>query len=132
DRMLGGDIEELRIPDNPLDVLAQQTIAATVAAPGGTDVGAGGAGGAGDAGGADDPEGNPDGGLGVDEWFGVVRGAWPYRALGRDVFDAVIDQVTGAYPTADLSDLRPRLTLDPGTGDGNGEAGDVGDTGHAG
>ena len=55
--------------------------------------GAGGAGGAGDAGGADDPEGNPDGGLGVDEWFGVVRGAWPYRALGRDVFDAVIDQV---------------------------------------
>lgn len=101
DRMLAGDIEELRIPDNPLDVLAQQTIAAAVAA--------------GDAAGDDGGDAAGDGGgLGVDEWFGTVRGAWPYRGLRRDVFDAVIDQVTGAYPTADLADLRPRLTLTPG------------------
>ncbi len=82
-RMLGGEIESLRIPQNPLDVLAQHTIAAASVAE-----------------------------LNVDHWFDVVRRAAPYRDLHRSVFDAVLDLVSGRYPSDEFAELRPRVTWD--------------------
>ncbi|WP_394282028.1 ATP-dependent helicase [Corynebacterium sp.] len=82
-RMREGLIEELHTPRNPLDVLAQQTVAAVA---------------------VEDIE--------VDDWYETVRRAWPYRDLAREVFDSVIDLVTGVYPSTDFSDLRPRAILD--------------------
>ena len=82
-RMREGRIEELHTPRSPLDVLAQQTVAAVAYED-----------------------------LDVDEWYDTVRRAWPYRDLSRDVFDSVIDLVTGVYPSTDFAELRPRAILD--------------------
>lgn len=86
-RMLDGRIEALHIPRNPLDVLAQQTVAAAVA--------------------------EPDG-LGVEDWWAAVRRAGPFRELPRAAFDQTIAMLTGSYASADLSDLRARLVLSGG------------------
>ncbi|NLE97696.1 MAG: ATP-dependent helicase [Propionibacterium sp.] len=88
ERMLAGGIEEIRLPGSPLDVLAQQTVAAAVAAD--------------------------ESGLDVDEWFATVRRAMPYASLEREPFDAVVELLTGAYPSADFGDLRARLVDDGG------------------
>ncbi len=82
-RMREGAIEELRTPRSPLDVLAQQTVAAVAYED-----------------------------LDVDEWFDTVRRAWPYRDFAREVFDSVIDLVTGVYPSTDFAELRPRAILE--------------------
>ncbi|MDO5076298.1 DEAD/DEAH box helicase [Corynebacterium sp.] len=82
-RMRARLIEELKVPKNPLDVLAQQTVAAVAMTP-----------------------------LHVDDWFDVVRRAYPYRELPRAAFDAVIDLVSGSYPSTEFSDLRPRVDFD--------------------
>ena len=82
-RMREGRIEELHTPRSPLDVLAQQTVAAVAYED-----------------------------LDVDEWYDTVRRAWPYRDLSRDVFDSVIDLVTGVYPSTDFAELRPRAILE--------------------
>ena len=82
-RMREGAIEELHTPRSPLDVLAQQTVAAVAFED-----------------------------LDVDEWFDTVRRAWPYRDLAREVFDSVIDLVTGVYPSTDFAELRPRAILE--------------------
>lgn len=86
-RMREGLIEELKVPQNALDVLLQQTIAATAL----TDVN-------------------------VDEWYERVRRAYPYRELPRDVFDAVIDLASGVYPSTDFAELKPRVVFDRTTG----------------
>ena len=85
ERMLAGQIEELRVPRHPLDVLAQQTVAAAAAAG--------------------------DAGLPVDEWFAAVTRSNPYSGLGRELFDATIELLTGAYPSADFGELRARLSM---------------------
>lgn len=82
-RMRGGLIEELHTPRSPLDVLAQQTVAAVAVED-----------------------------LDVDEWYETVRRAWPYRDLAREVFDSVIDLITGVYPSTDFAELRPRAVLE--------------------
>ncbi len=82
-RMRDGLIEELRTPCSPLDVLAQQTVAAVA---------------------VEDLE--------LDDWYETVTRAWPYRNLDRDVFNAVIDLVTGVYPSTDFAELKPRAWLD--------------------
>ncbi|MEP9412857.1 ATP-dependent helicase [Gordonia sp. VNQ95] len=82
-RMRAGEIEELRIPTNPLDVLAQQTIAAAA---------------------VDD--------LDVDAWFDVVRRAAPYRELARSVYEATLDLISGRFPSDEFAELRPRVTWD--------------------
>jgi len=82
-RMRDGLIEELQVPTNPLDVLAQQTIAAAA---------------------VDD--------LDVDEWYDTVRRAAPYRELGRDVFEATLDLVSGRFPSEEFAELRARVTWD--------------------
>ncbi|MGO3010780.1 MAG: ATP-dependent helicase [Corynebacterium casei] len=84
-KMVEGGIEKLHIPANPLDVLAQHTVAAVSAAPEG---------------------------LTADDWYETVIRAWPYRDLAREVFDSVIDLVSGVYPSTDFAELRPRVVYD--------------------
>ncbi|MFS0291857.1 DEAD/DEAH box helicase [Corynebacterium striatum] len=110
-RMREGLIEEMHSPRNPLDVLAQQTVAAVAAAEvapvtvRGVQPGAEGFG-----------EADSVGGLDADAWYSMVRRAWPYRDLAREVFDSVIDLVSGVYPSADFSELKPRVVYDRITG----------------
>ncbi|MGC5254827.1 ATP-dependent helicase [Gordonia sp. DT218] len=94
ERMLDGAIEELRVPQNPLDILAQQTIAAVA---------------------IDD--------LDVDHWFDVVRRAGPYRELGRQVFDATLDLISGRFPSDEFAELRPRAIWDRDAGTLSGRRG---------
>ncbi|MGV0404675.1 ATP-dependent helicase [Corynebacterium marquesiae] len=89
-RMRAGLIEEMHTPRNPLDVLAQQTVAAVAAA--GED------------------------GLDADKWYEMVRRAWPYRDLAREVYDSVLDLVSGVYPSTDFAELKPRVVYDRVTG----------------
>ncbi|WP_448856308.1 ATP-dependent helicase [Corynebacterium camporealensis] len=85
-RMRAGLIEEMHTPRHPLDVLAQQTVAAVAAAG--------------------------EQGLHCDDWYDTVRRAWPYRDLAREVFDSVIDLVSGVYPSTDFAELKPRVVYD--------------------
>ena len=87
ERMIGGAIEELRIPANPLDVLAQQTIAATA---------------------VDEWD--------VEDWFGLVRRAAPYAGLPRSAFDATLDLLAGRYPSDRFGELRARIVWDRDAG----------------
>ncbi|MFV0429502.1 MAG: DEAD/DEAH box helicase [Arachnia sp.] len=84
EQMLHGNIEQLRVPRSPLDVLAQQTLAAAVA--------------------------SGDAGLDADAWYARVRRSMPYAALSRDAFDAVVELLIGRYPSADFGELRARLS----------------------
>lgn len=87
DAMLNGRIEAIAPPRNPLDVLAQQTVAAVAMEP-----------------------------LDVDAWYATVRRAAPYRTLPRAAFDATLDMLAGRYPSDDFSGFRPRLVWDRETG----------------
>ena len=83
ERMRDGQIEELKIPHNPLDVLAQQVVAMTA---------------------VDDWP--------VDELERTVRKAAPYAGLTRPVLEAVLDMLAGRYPSEDFAGLRPRIVWD--------------------
>jgi ATP-dependent helicase Lhr and Lhr-like helicase len=76
-------IEAIRYPRNPLDVLAQQIVAMVAMEP-----------------------------WDVDALFHAVRGAAPFAELSRTIFDGVLDMLSGRYPSDDFADLRPRLTWD--------------------
>ena len=78
-----GEVEAIRYPRNPLDVLAQQVVAAVAMDP-----------------------------WDQDELFALVRGAAPYADLDRSVFDGVLDMLAGRYPSDEFAELRPRLTWD--------------------
>ena len=82
-RMRAGQIEELRMPRNPLDVLAQQIVAMTA---------------------MDDWK--------VSELEQLVRRAAPFSGLTRPVLDAVLDMLAGRYPSEDFAGLRARLIWD--------------------
>nr|WP_245934487.1 ATP-dependent helicase [Arthrobacter psychrolactophilus] len=83
ERMLAGQIEPLAIPANPLDILAQQTVAATALEP-----------------------------LDVDAWFETVRRSAPFLALPRSAYDATLDLLAGRYPSDEFAELRPRIIWD--------------------
>ncbi|MDO5754402.1 DEAD/DEAH box helicase, partial [Arthrobacter sp.] len=83
ERMLAGQIEPLSIPANPLDILAQQTVAATALEP-----------------------------LDVDVWFETVRRSAPFLALPRSAFEATLDLLAGRYPSDEFAELRPRIIWD--------------------
>ncbi|MGR2753863.1 ATP-dependent helicase [Agromyces arachidis] len=87
ERMVAGGIEPLRIPANPLDVLAQQTVAASA---------------------VDEWE--------VEHWFDVVRRAAPFHTLPRSAFDATLDLLAGRYPSDRFGELRPRIVWDRDAG----------------
>ncbi|OZG58226.1 DEAD/DEAH box helicase [Bifidobacterium myosotis] len=78
--MATGDIEPLAVPRNPLDVLAQQTVAAASMHN-----------------------------LDADEWYATVCRAAPFAKLPRDMFDAVIGMMSGAYNAEEFSAFKPRL-----------------------
>ncbi|MGW0180106.1 ATP-dependent helicase [Nocardia sp. NPDC003345] len=86
-RMLSGEIEALKIPAHPLDILAQQTVAACALEP-----------------------------LDVDAWFDTVRAAGSYAALPRSSYEAVLDLLSGRYPSDEFAELRPRLVWDRDAG----------------
>ena len=86
-RMLDGAIEELRMPRNPLDVLAQQIVAMTA---------------------MDDWD--------ITALEQTVRRAAPFATLTRGVLEAVLDMLAGRYPSEEFAGLRPRLVWDRTTG----------------
>lgn len=87
ERMLSSTIERLRIPQNPLDVLAQHTIAASAMET-----------------------------LDVEDWFDTVRRSAPFAQLPRPVYEATLDLLSGKYPSDRFADLRPRVVWDRDAG----------------
>jgi ATP-dependent Lhr-like helicase len=81
--MREGRVEATRYPRNPLDVLAQQIVAAVS---------------------MDD--------WSTDDLFATVRQAAPFVLLDRTIFDGVLDMLSGRYPSDEFAELRPRLTWD--------------------
>ncbi|GAA2670880.1 Lhr family helicase [Actinoplanes palleronii] len=86
ERMIAGAIEELRYPRNPLDVLAQHVVAMVAM----------------DA-------------WPVDELAALVRRAAPFAELPESALHAVLDMLSGRYPSTAFAELRPRLVWDRGT-----------------
>ncbi|WP_425571185.1 ATP-dependent helicase [Phytohabitans houttuyneae] len=83
ERMGDGAIEELRYPRNPLDVLAQQIVAMVA----------------------------------LDQWTladltTLVRRAAPFAELPDSALHAVLDMLSGRYPSTAFAELRPRLVWD--------------------
>ncbi|GAA1170099.1 ATP-dependent helicase [Ornithinimicrobium humiphilum] len=83
DRMRAGLIEQLRVPANPLDVLAQQIVAMVA---------------------MDE--------WAVPELFELVRRSASFASLPRPLLEAVLDMLAGRYPGEDFADLRPRIEWD--------------------
>ncbi|MFB2554648.1 Lhr family ATP-dependent helicase [Herbiconiux liangxiaofengii] len=86
-RMTEGLIETLAIPKNPLDILAQQTVAACALEP-----------------------------IDVEEWFEVMRRSASFTALPRSAYEATLDLLSGLYPSDEFAELRPRLVWDRDAG----------------
>ncbi|WP_432108159.1 Lhr family helicase [Streptomyces sp. AA1529] len=83
ERMREGAIEALRIPANPLDVLAQQIVAMAAVDT-----------------------------WNVDELLALVRRAAPFAALPESAYTSVLDMLAGRYPSDAFAELRPRLVWD--------------------
>ena len=83
ERMRRGAIESLRVPANPVDVLAQQIVAMCA---------------------MDD--------WAVDDLEALVRKAAPFAALPRSILESVLDMLSGRYPSDEFAELRPRLVWD--------------------
>ncbi|WP_164234357.1 ATP-dependent helicase [Microbacterium hydrocarbonoxydans] len=87
ERMLAGKIEAIQVPRNPLDILAQQTVAASAL-----------------------------GEIGVEEWFETVRRSAPFQSLPRSAYEATLDLLAGRFPSDEFAELRPRLVWDRDAG----------------
>ncbi|MEW2380725.1 ATP-dependent helicase [Micromonospora sp. NPDC047707] len=86
ERMTEGAIEELHYPRNPLDVLAQQVVAMVSLDP-----------------------------WRVGDLAVVVRRAAPFAELPDSALHAVLDMLSGRYPSTAFAELRPRLVWDRAT-----------------
>ncbi len=93
-RMRTGGIEAMRIPANPLDVLAQQVVAATALEP-----------------------------VEVDAFYALVCRSAPFRHLPRSAYEATLDLLSGRYPSDEFAELRPRIVWDRVTGTMTGRPG---------
>jgi ATP-dependent Lhr-like helicase len=78
-----GEIEETKIPRNPLDVLAQQVVAI-----------------------ASGEE------IRVDDLHALVTRAHPFKDLSRQQLENVLDMLAGRYPSDEFAELRPRIVWD--------------------
>ncbi|NPC96778.1 ATP-dependent helicase [Nocardioides sp. zg-DK7169] len=87
ERMRTGAIESLRVPANPLDVLAQQVVATTALEA-----------------------------WSADDLYDLVRRSAPFTRLPRSAYDAVLDLLAGRYPSDEFAELRPRIVWDRVTG----------------
>ncbi len=81
--MLRGEIEPLCVPQNCLDVLAQQVIACVAVDP-----------------------------WDVPALFDLVKGAYPFHQLSAETFENVLRLVSGRFPSPGLRDLRARVVWD--------------------
>lgn len=86
ERMAEGAIEELHHPRNPLDVLAQQIVAMVALEP-----------------------------WRVGDLAVLVRRAAPFAELPDSALHAVLDMLSGRYPSTAFAELRPRLVWDRAT-----------------
>jgi len=86
ERMRAGRIETLTVPSNPLDVLAQHTVAACALEQ-----------------------------LNADDWFDTVRRSAPFAALPRSAFEATLDLLSGKYPSTEFAELAAADRLRPDT-----------------
>ncbi|MET8974740.1 ATP-dependent helicase [Streptomyces sp. NPDC004539] len=87
ERMREGAIESLRVPANPLDVLAQQLVAMVS---------------------MDTWQ--------FDDLLAAVRRAAPFASLPESAFTATLDMLAGRYPSDAFAELRPRVVWDRVTG----------------
>jgi ATP-dependent helicase Lhr and Lhr-like helicase len=83
DRMRTGQLEALRIPENPLDVLAQQVVAMVA----------------------------------MDDWSvpdlcALITGTAPFQELSEALLHAVLEMLSGKYPSDAFAELRPRMIWD--------------------
>ncbi|MFI1889888.1 ATP-dependent helicase [Streptomyces jumonjinensis] len=83
ERMRLGSIEALRVPSNPLDVLAQQLVAMVA---------------------MDSWQ--------ADDLLALTRRAAPFAALPESAFTSVLDMLAGRYPSDAFAELRPRVVWD--------------------
>jgi ATP-dependent Lhr-like helicase len=83
ERMLAGQIESIAVPQNPLDILAQQTVAACAIGP-----------------------------VDVEGWFETVKRSAPFRSLPRSAYEATLDLLSGRFPSDEFAELRPRVIWD--------------------
>ncbi|HEY4347916.1 MAG TPA: DEAD/DEAH box helicase [Gaiellaceae bacterium] len=81
--MRNGEIEETKIPRNPLDVLSQQIVAI-----------------------AADEE------ISVNDLHALVKQAYPFAELSRAQLENVLDMLAGRYPSDEFAELRPRIVWD--------------------
>ena len=87
ERMRQGAIEEVAELRNPLDVLAQQIVAIVAVEE-----------------------------TKAEELYALVRRASSFRELPHSAFEAVLDMLSGRYPSEDFAELRPRLVWQRDTG----------------
>jgi ATP-dependent Lhr-like helicase len=83
ERMVEGKIEALSVPQNPLDILAQQTVAAVALEP-----------------------------IDIEDWWQTVRRSAPFATLPRSAYEATLDLLSGLYPSDEFAELRPRIVWD--------------------
>ncbi len=83
ERMRAGLIEEVRVPRNPLDVLAQHVVSMAA---------------------MDEWT--------LDRLEEVVRRAAPFADLPRGALEGVLDMLAGRYPSDEFAELRPRIVWD--------------------
>ena len=82
-QMLDGEVEAIRIPQRPLDVLSQQIVAAVAERP-----------------------------RSVDALYRLVTRAHHFEGLSRELYHGVLDMLSGRYPSDAFADLRPRIVWD--------------------
>lgn len=82
-RMRTGEIEQTKVPRLPLDVLAQQIVAAVA-----------------------------EQSWGADDLLALARRSYPFAELSREQLDGVLDMLAGRYPSDEFAELRPRVIWD--------------------
>jgi ATP-dependent Lhr-like helicase len=93
-RMRAGEIEETVIPQNPLDVLAQQLVSMAA---------------------LDEWE--------IDAVEALVTSSEPFHDLSREQLENVLDMLDGRYPSDRFAELRPRIVWDRAKGRMHGRKG---------
>ncbi len=101
-----GDIEPTVPPRNPLDVLAQQIVAIVASGLGPPPVPS-----RGSAAEPGEPPAEQEP-VHVDVLYTLICRAGSFATLPRGAFEGVLDMLSGKYPSADFSELRPRVTWD--------------------
>lgn len=100
--MRAGAIERTSLVRSPLDVLAQQTVAAVSLGSLALEEGAR----------PEDQAEDASLGLSADEWFAVVRRSACFTDLSREAFDAVLSMLSGSLLPADAGGFAPRILWD--------------------